>query len=82
MWLSEKWKVNSNVGVSVSKVENAEMISPAREIAKGSIAFYGIIGSAKHCKKANTLWGFFNANESDYPSLVWSDYKPTNSMDI
>ncbi len=82
MWLGVKWKSVSNIGVSVGKAENADMVSPATEISRGSAAFLGMIGSKKFCKKENTLYGFLTTNLTDYSSLLWTDYRTANQFDL
>lgn len=76
-WLRETYdSVNGN-GVTVAKVENAEVISPSLRITKAWNEFDSYIGSCS--RKENTLYGFLDANESDYRSL---DFCPVGRMNI
>lgn len=75
IWLRETYDSNTSKGVTVAKIENAEVISPSLRIVKAWNEFDSLIGSKK--RRVNTLFGFLIANQSDYDSL---DFLKVGSM--
>jgi hypothetical protein len=80
MWTSFGYQEYTGQKVYVfPKIENSEPIGPV-----GSTSAYAqfLLMVGYKCKSINTLYGFLKANESDYPSLQWTDPGSYNAFDL
>jgi len=85
-WLRATYDNHTGVGITVSRVENAEKISPSLRISRAQTNFKNLVGwQAKNGFAANfknTLYGFLIINAVDYPNLVWTDPGSINIFDL
>lgn len=79
-WLRDTYDNYTTSGISVSKVENADKISPALRIVQAHNDFHRMQGNCNNWK--NTLWGFMKANEGDYPDWVFTDIGTMNRFNL
>lgn len=80
MWTSFGYQEYTGNGVyTFPKVENSEPLGPI-----GSTSAYArfLIMVGYKCNRINSLYGFLKANESDYPSLLWTDPGSYNAFDL
>lgn len=88
MWLRDNYDNYNETGVSVAKVENAEMISPALRIVQAWNKFYGMAGDSTKCYTSktynhkNTLYGFLKVNFTDYSNWVYTDVGSMNRFNL
>lgn len=79
-WLRDTFDNHASTGISVSKVENAEMISPALRIVQAHNDFWKRQGNCNN--QENSLYGFMIANEADYPDWDFTDIGPMNRFNL
>lgn len=70
-WLNATFDNHSETGISIPKVENAEVISPGLRIVRAWNDFYSHAGNRD--KVDNSLFGFLYVNASDYVDWVFTD---------
>lgn len=80
MWLRDNYDNHDSTGISVAKVENAEMISPALRIVTAWNKMYAMAGGCGEVK--NSLYGFLTIKESDYSDWVYTDVGSMNRFNL
>ncbi len=88
MWLRDNYDNYSETGVSVGKVENAEMIGPQLRIVTAWNKGYEMAGSGKKYESSkvfnhkNSLYGFLRINITDYSNWVYTDIGYMNRFNL
>jgi hypothetical protein len=84
MWIRERFKNVSAIGVGASKGENEEKITPDDEIIKGYNAMAKMIGGDNCGRKGyeNSLYGFLYVNSADYPDWVFTSPGTMNQWNL
>lgn len=78
--LRDRYDNDSESGITVSKVENAEVISPAVRISNAYNTYVNLIGSQDAVK--NTFYGYMQANLELYSSWVFEAPKLINRFNL
>jgi len=75
-WLSRTFDNHSETGISIPKVENAEVTSPGLRMVRADNEFFKYAGN-QH-KVDNSLFGFLYVNSADYADWVFTDVSNMN----
>jgi hypothetical protein len=78
--LRDNYDSYTGTGVSVSRLENSEPISPNLRITLAYNKAVGMIGNADKCE--NTLYGFLTANKASYPDWEFTEVPPVNRFNL
>lgn len=78
--LRDRYDNDTESGITISKVENAEVISPALQIVNAYNAYVNSIGSIDSVK--NTFYGYMQANLETYPTWVFEAPKLINRFNL
>lgn len=71
-----------NVGATASNQENGVNVGPSVLIQRASVSLSELAGYSGQDVYAGSLYNFLMKYESDYPELIWNDYKPVNAIGI
>jgi hypothetical protein len=63
-------------------VENGVNVGPSVLIQRAALSLRQLAGYYGQDVYAPSLFNFLRAHESDYPELIWKEYKPVNALGI
>jgi len=81
-YLKDKTLSFQSVGVIESMVENGVNVGPSVLIQRAALSLRQLAGYYGQDVYAPSLFNFLRAHESDYPELIWKEYKPVNALGI
>lgn len=79
-WISDNFNNLANLGVVLPTIENGETISPATEIVLAYNEFVSRLGGV--CKRRKTLYGFLDANLTDYATWNFDEDELIEEINI